>query len=328
MSRPARAASVRSYPWDRIDPDQRNSILLVSGIVVIVILALGMAGYGYYKDKIEYKHERVLTVGDRSFNYSDLLRRTKAEVIKNSLDPAKTQDNIENTLAKMEEEELVRQAARRNGITASADDMLAGYRTRLGLPESADRITVSNLLRLELQNTGLSLDDLDDIVKSQVLDKKMNDAVKKQVPASSEHVNLGIIQVPGEGKALQLRKRIDGGESFNVVAAQDSTHPSKDKAGDLGWVSRGALPPEVEKVAFDQFGLSDVVGTDAGFFLMAIRDKQMREVTDEDKDQIAQQARQEVLDRTRTNVGIDVALTRGQETRIAQEMGARAVPGA
>jgi parvulin-like peptidyl-prolyl isomerase len=328
LSRRAQVAPSRTYPWSTIDPERRNSILLVGSIVIIIVAAFIMAGYGYYKDKLQYKHEAVLTVGNRTFDYESLLRRTRAETIKNALDPAKVQDNIENTLAKMEEEELVRQAARRANVTATNEEMQAGYRARLGLAPTTDANTVTQLMRSELNTTGLNLDDMKDIVLSQVLDKKMNDQVKAVLPASSEHVNLGLIEVDGEGKALQIRQRIDGGESFNTIAAKESTHPSKDKAGDLGWVSRGSLPAAVEKVAFEQFALSDVVSTDAGYFILAIRDKQTREITDDEKDLIAQESRQEVLDRTRTNVGIDVALTKGQETRIAQTLGARSVPGA
>jgi len=310
-----------------MDPERRNAILLISGIVAIVIAAFAMASYGYYKDKIQPKHETVLVVGSRSFDISQLQRRTKAETIRSSLDPAKVEDNIKNTLAKMEEEELVRQSARRNGVTATDDEMLAGFRTRVGVGSETPRDQVTNLLRLDLQRTGLDLDDVTDIVKAQVLDKKMNDKVKAGLPKSAEHVNLGLIEVPGEGKALQVRQRIDGGgETFSVVAAKESTHSSKDKAGDLGWVPRGALPPEVEKVAFESSGLSDVIPTDSGFFILAIRDKQTMELTDETRDQIAQEARAEVLERTRANVGIDVQLTQGQLRRVAIGMGATA-PG-
>jgi parvulin-like peptidyl-prolyl isomerase len=328
LSRRARTVPVRTYPWAHMDPERRNAILLISGIALIVVAAFTMASYGYYKDKIQPKHETVLLVGNRKFDISELQRRVKAETIRNSLDPAKVDENIKNTLAKMEEEELIRQSARRNGVTATSDDMLNGFKVRLGVGGEIPREQLANLVRLDLQNSGLELDDLNDIVRAQVLDKKMNDKVKAALPPSAEQVNLGLIEVPGEGKALQVRQRIDSGnETFSVVAAKESTHPSKDKAGDLGWVPRGALPPEVEKAAFEGFGLSDVIATDSGFFILAIRDKQVRELTDEARDQIAQEARAEVLERTRANVGIDVQLTNGQLRRIAIALGSNNVPG-
>lgn len=75
--------------------------------------------------------------------------------------------------------------------------------------------------------------------------------------------------------ALQLRERILKGEPFEQLAAQFSRGPAAAQGGDIGFVERGVILPEVEKAAFGlSVGqLSDVIETEMGFHLIAVVDK-------------------------------------------------------
>ncbi len=54
-----------------------------------------------------------------------------------------------------------------------------------------------------------------------------------------------------QAKALALKKEIDGGLDFDEAAAKNSEdQDSAKRGGDLGYVVRGMLPPEVEAAAF------------------------------------------------------------------------------
>ena len=70
-------------------------------------------------------------------------------------------------------------------------------------------------------------------------------------------------------QALQLETSLDPSR-FETVARESSEDPSRDKGGDVGFVYRGRLDPEIEKFAWtlgpDQ--VSDVIETDAGFFII------------------------------------------------------------
>jgi len=76
-------------------------------------------------------------------------------------------------------------------------------------------------------------------------------------------------------QALQLRERILKGEPFEPLAAQFSKGPAAAQGGDIGFVERGIILPEVEKAAFGlSVGqLSDVIETEMGFHLIAVVDK-------------------------------------------------------
>ena len=76
-------------------------------------------------------------------------------------------------------------------------------------------------------------------------------------------------------EANQLRERILKGERFEVMAARYSRGPAAAEGGDIGFVERGVMMPEVEKTAFSlPVGeVSEVLETEAGFLLLVVVDK-------------------------------------------------------
>ncbi|MEW6365868.1 MAG: peptidylprolyl isomerase [Acidobacteriota bacterium] len=73
-------------------------------------------------------------------------------------------------------------------------------------------------------------------------------------------------------KAADLLKQIRSGVSFEDLARKYSTDPSKDKGGDMGFIHRGSMAEEFEKV-FAQMrpgDLSDVVESIYGFHLFRL----------------------------------------------------------
>jgi parvulin-like peptidyl-prolyl isomerase len=73
----------------------------------------------------------------------------------------------------------------------------------------------------------------------------------------------------------QLRERISKGEPFEILAAQYSKGPAAAQGGDIGFVEKGVIVPEVEKVAFSLPAgqVSDVIETENGFHIIAVVDK-------------------------------------------------------
>jgi peptidyl-prolyl cis-trans isomerase D len=70
-----------------------------------------------------------------------------------------------------------------------------------------------------------------------------------------------------EAKANDLLKQIRGGADFAAIARQHSDDPgSKEKGGELGWVTRGQMVPPFEQAAFTlkPKEISNIVKTDFG----------------------------------------------------------------
>ncbi len=86
--------------------------------------------------------------------------------------------------------------------------------------------------------------------------------------------------------AEEVKKRLDAGEDFAVVAKEDSEDPeSAARGGDLGYILRGIAPPELEKAAFS-LGVGDTSGpiyTDAGYNIIRVTEKRAAEKPEYEK---------------------------------------------
>ncbi|KUJ82478.1 peptidylprolyl isomerase [Microbulbifer flavimaris] len=80
------------------------------------------------------------------------------------------------------------------------------------------------------------------------------------------------ILVESEEKCQELKKEIEGGADFGVIAQEHSKCPSGRNGGDLGEFSQGQMVPEFDQVVFSD-ELNKVHGpikTQFGYHLLEI----------------------------------------------------------
>ncbi len=122
------------------------------------------------------------------------------------------------------------------------------------------------------------------LIIDQTLAKEMESNLKKSVKlsdadieryyrehldkyATPERVKARHILVEKQDRARELLEQLRKGADFKELAKKNSTCPSAEKGGDLGWFGRGKMDPEFEKAAFaikKKGETSDVVKSSSG----------------------------------------------------------------
>ena len=77
-------------------------------------------------------------------------------------------------------------------------------------------------------------------------------------------------------KMAEIQKSLQGGAKFEDLVKEDSTAASKDTGGDLGWMQKGFLQPQLEQAAWalKPGEASPVLETDKDFILLQLIDKE------------------------------------------------------
>lgn len=90
----------------------------------------------------------------------------------------------------------------------------------------------------------------------------------------AKKVNASHILVSTEEEAQACLNRINGGESFEEIAKEESKCPSGKKGGSLGWFKRGMMVREFENAAFSRKKgeVAGPVKTQFGYHLIKIND--------------------------------------------------------
>jgi peptidyl-prolyl cis-trans isomerase SurA len=133
------------------------------------------------------------------------------------------------------------------------------------------------LLRREVQSKIMVTDEeLGDYYDKHRQDYEGKEAVRiKQIllpaPAGADKT----MRENAKEQARQLRERILKGEPFEQLAAQYSKGPAAAQGGDIGFVERGVILPDVEKAAFalPVGQISDVIESEMGFHIIGVVDK-------------------------------------------------------
>lgn len=112
------------------------------------------------------------------------------------------------------------------------------------------------------------------------------DKFTKGESVKASHILLGVDQKAGaedkkaaREKAEKLRKELVAGADFAALAKGNSTCPSSQQGGDLGYFGKGQMVPAFEKAAFalKPGEISDVVETPFGYHIIKVTDKKAAE---------------------------------------------------
>jgi peptidyl-prolyl cis-trans isomerase D len=165
-------------------------------------------------------------------------------------------------------------------ITPDESEIKAAYdknRSRYQVPEK--RVVRYGLIDVTQLRQSAQISD--DELKVQYQQNIQQYQVPSRVHA--EHILLMTVGKT-DAEVEEIRKRAEDvlkqaktGAKFEDLAKKYSEDPgTKDKGGDLGWITQGQTVPEFEKTAFglDKGKISDLVKTQYGFHIIKVLDKE------------------------------------------------------
>lgn len=120
-----------------------------------------------------------------------------------------------------------------------------------------------------------------------------------------ERVKVSHIMVSSKEKAVEVLAELKGGKPFEEVAKEKSESPDAVGGGAMGYIRKGDLDPEIEKVVFELApgSFSDVVETGYGFHIFLVSEhlkprlKELSEVKEEIIARLTPQKQQEAFDK-------------------------------
>jgi len=177
-----------------------------------------------------------------------------------------------------------------------------------------DQIISEKLLIQEAKNRGLEQDKdvleqikntteqilVQSLIEKEIIRKvKVNDQEaltyyeeNKDNFITKEQVYLYNISVETEEVAKDILEKLKAGGDFIEIAKEKSTGPSAAQGGDLGYISKGDLIPEIENDVFalEIGNISDIIKSQYGFHILKVTDKkpEVLKTFEEVKEEIVQ----------------------------------------
>jgi peptidyl-prolyl cis-trans isomerase C len=177
------------------------------------------------------------------------------------------------------------------------DQIPADSKLQLTKRSVLDQLISEKLLIQEAKNKGLEQDKdvleqikkiTEQILVQSFIEKEIIGKVKvedqealtyyeanKDKFITKEQVYLYNILVDTEEKAKDILEKLKAGGDFIEIAKEQSTGPSAAQGGDLGYISKGDLIPEIENVVFalEIGSISDIIKSEYGFHILKVTDK-------------------------------------------------------
>ena len=195
---------------------------------------------------------------------------------------------------------LIEQEAKKAGITVKDEDVMNVIQGMLTKQKSSMDEFLKNLAREGSSLETVKKEIRSQIVRMKLLKKEVRDRIMITDAEIGEYYNKHRQEYEGKEsvrikqlllllptsasqdekmklkqQALRLRERIIKGESFDALTAQYSQGPAAVQGGDVGFVEKGTIIPEVETVAFSLPAeqVSDVIESSMGFHIIKVIDK-------------------------------------------------------
>lgn len=178
--------------------------------------------------------------------------------------------------------------------------------TATQMTESDFRELYNTYIRQGLRPLGISEQQYRSWIQASLLIEKLREDIKEELPSEAEQVTLRFLSVNSEDQAAELAQRLDGGEDFEALAEEvEADEEQPGYSSELSWLPRELLENRLgEELADRAFSLdvgdhSEPVGVgeqSQTYYIIVVTGREMRDVEDSVRDQMAEDAFQSWLD--------------------------------
>ena len=252
---------------EREERDRRRERLVIYGVVGVLSVAVLVVLLGLYFTQYLPPRAHILTVGNAEYDASAVARRALYEMRFGDEGLSGFDTAVDETLELIQNAEIVLARAPAIVGEASDDDVRADLSVRLALPEEATEAEFAEGLAEMLRESRLSRDELNAIVRANILVGRLRDAFVDEYGEAAPQVLLSRIRVADEAAAEEISRQLGGGADFASLA--DERNSGGSPGGDLGWLPVAALPPEARGA---------VEGLEAGTVSAIVRDGPLYDV--------------------------------------------------
>lgn len=162
------------------------------------------------------------------------------------------------------------------------------------IKNTVDQILIQSLLEKEIvDKTSLNEDDFTSYYEE-----------NKEDYWQEEEVHALDILVETREQAEEVLQKLEEGQEFETLAKESSIASTAAAGGDIGFVSKGTLMPEIEEQLFalNPGEISEIISTDKGFHVFKVLEKspsgymELAEVKNEIENQLLPLRQQEAFD--------------------------------
>jgi parvulin-like peptidyl-prolyl isomerase len=201
---------------------------------------------------------------------------------------------------------LIEQAAVELGIEVSEAELEADMQTMLGEAGGEEGF------RQRLSDVGLTEQQFRELQRRAILGQKVTQHIAAGASDTAEQVRARHVVVASREEAEQVLQRLRSGADFGQLVRElslDEASARQELPGDLGWLARGRLEPELEEMAFSlpPGQLSGVVQTALGFHIIEVLERDVaRRLSDEALNDVREARVLDWLRKRRTESEIEI----------------------
>lgn len=263
-----------------------KKLLLLAGMGVVVVLALGISGCNSLPDNAAASVNGVIITKDDVADRIRVIAGMSPQKVPADTESEDYKNLQRDVTEQLVSEEMTRQEALKRNIEVSPEE----------IEDIVDQVVVDKYygdaakMEEDFAKRNITIEDLRADIKRRLINKKFIESLKDDISVSEEEVRARYeaskgnyvypekrqvrqIVVSSQSQAQQIADRIAAGENFTTLAQQLSIDSkTKQNGGLVGMVPQSALPKEIGQAAFSMSRgqVSGPIKSDLGWYIIKV----------------------------------------------------------